>query len=235
MLRKTGWLFVFKKHAQNGLQFLLKIEPIGSDLITTERNNFQNYITYFILTLIIGLQCGCYFYQDKYLFFWVCMGRNGFSESADFNGFYFHIPIYNPFHFLSILVFFIHSLVLPIGYLAIYHFRKQQNLRTSGLTDKSLNRRKNRNVVTAKINAIIWVSEFCSYLVLIPEGNLFFILYFLVSGTVSPMLYYLGIEANRKAAKDRILKVFKDSSNKDNLATDGNSKTNGSVDTCVET
>ena len=69
-------------------------------------------------------------------------------------------------------------------------------------------------MVTAKFNVIIWLSEFCSYLVIIPEGNFFFILYFLISGTISPILYCLGIEDNRKESRKRILEIFKDSKNK---------------------
>ena len=145
------------------------------------------------------------------------MGQEGFFESKDYSGFLFHLPIYNPFHLLSVLVFFTYSLVLPVGYLAIYFFRKQHDSITSGLTDNSRNRRKNRNVVTAKFNTMIWLSEICSYLVLIPQGNFFFVLHFLISGTVSPIMYYLGIEANRKAAKDHIKEMFKESMKKEKV------------------
>jgi hypothetical protein len=177
----------------------------------SQRKIFQNSITLILLGLVVGLTCGCFLYREKYLHFWACMGQEGFSKSQGYTGMHFLLPIYNPFHLLSVLVFFIHSLVLPIGYLAIYFFRKQQDSLTSGLTDKSRNSRKNRNIVTAKINAIIWLSEFCSYLVLLPQNNIFFVLYFLVSGTVSPILYYSGIEANRKAAQEHIRDMFKES------------------------
>ena len=177
----------------------------------SQRKIFQNSITLILLGLVAVLTSGCFFYREKYLHFWDCMGQEGFSLSQGYTGMHFLLPIYNPFHLLSVLVFFIHSLIVPIGYLAIYFFRKQQDSLTSGLTDKSRNSRKNRNIVTAKINAIICLSEFCSYLVLIPQNNIFFVLYFLVSGTVSPILYYSGIEANRKAAQERIRDMFKES------------------------
>jgi hypothetical protein len=206
------------------VNFLNRLLPVGivayrfvyvckSHWVNTgsQRKIFHNSITFFILSLILGLTFGCFYYREKYLFFQECMGQEGFYESVDYNGYLFHLSIFNPFHFLSVLVFFLHSLLLPVGYLAIYFFRKHHDSITSGLTDKSRNNRKNRNVVTAKINTIIWLSEVCSYLVMIPQGNFFFVLYFLVSGTFSPILYYSGIEANRKAGKDRLQEMFKDS------------------------
>ena len=192
------YVYVCKSHwVQNGKQ----------------REIFQFVLIAIILSLIFGLTVGCYVYRENYLHFWLCLGRNGFAENDNFNGFHFHLPIYNPFHFLSVFIFFLHSLVLPVGYLAIYRFRVQQNLTVAGLSTVSRNRRKKRNVVTAKFNAIIWLSEFCSYLVIIPEGNFFFVLYFLISGTISPILYCLGIEENRKESRERILEIFKDSKN----------------------
>ena len=193
------YVYVCKSHwVQNGSQRII----------------FQNLLIIIILSLIFGLTAGCYVYRENYLHFWLCLGRTDFAENDNFNGFHFNIPIYNPFHFLSVFIFFLHSLVLPIGYLAIYRFRLQQNLTVIGLSAVSRNRRKKRNLVTAKFNVIIWLSEFCSYLVIIPEGNFFFVLYFLISGTISPILYCLGIEDNRKESRKRILEIFKDSKNK---------------------
>ena len=141
----------------------------------SQRKIFQNSITLILLGIVVVLTSGCFFYRKEYLHFWDCIGQDGFSLSQGYIGMHFLLPIYNPFHLLSILVFFIHSLVLPIGYFAIYFFRNQHDSLTSGLTDKSRNSRKNRIIVKAKINAIIWLSQFCSCLFLILQRNLFFV------------------------------------------------------------
>ena len=47
-------------------------------------------------------------------------------------------------------------------------------------------------------------------MVLISEERMFTILYFLVTCSISPVLYYVGIELNRQAAKKRMLDIFKD-------------------------
>ena len=183
----------------------------------TQQKLFKNIISHVILWLIVGLTIGCFLYREKYSFYWVCMGQEGFFDNKEYNGFHFHLPIYNPFHFISVFLFFLHSFLLPVGYFAIYRFRNHQNSIANGLTDRSRSLRKKRNIVTAKMNTIIWLSEMCSYLVLIPQDNICSVLYFLISGTVTPFLYYYGIEANRKAAKDHVMDIFKESRRKVSL------------------
>ena len=45
-------------------------------------------------------------------------------------------------------------------------------------------------------------------MVMIPKGNFFYVLNSLISGTISPILYYLAIEANRKASREHIMEMI---------------------------
>ena len=73
-------------------------------------------------------------------------------------------------------------------YLVLYMSRKQ---------------RKNRNLVTMKFNMINWVLETFSTILVLKEVNrIFYILYLFVNSTGTPLVYYLGIEENRKPAQE---------------------------------
>ena len=48
-------------------------------------------------------------------------------------------------------------------------------------------------------------------MVMIPKGNFFYVLNSLISGTISPILYYLAIEANRKASREHIMEMINES------------------------
>ena len=83
--------------------------------------------------------------------------------------------------------------------LKICHFNRKQ--------------RKNRNLVTMKFNMINWVLEtFSTILVLMKVNRIFYILYLFINATGTPLVYYLGIEENRKAAKEYFrsnIRIFK--------------------------
>ena len=54
-----------------------------------------------------------------------------------------------------------------------------------------------------KFNMINWVLEtFSTILVLMKANRIFYMLYIFVNATGTPLVYYLGIEANRKSAKE---------------------------------
>ena len=64
-----------------------------------------------------------------------------------------------------------------------------------------------------KFNMINWVLEtFSTILVLIKQNRIFYILYIFINATGTPLVYYLGIEENRKAAKEYFrsnIRIFK--------------------------
>ena len=141
-----------------------------------------------------------------------CLGKEEvfYSKSID-TGFrlVWLLPFYHPFHLLSILAFFSYIFFVPVGYLCIYKFRKRLDSETKGLNEHSRKVRKTRNLVTTRFNLLIWICEVISgFVVLFPGSNIFLILYFFLPSTLSPLMYYMGIEDNRQAMKKHIKEMF---------------------------
>ena len=154
-----------------------------------------------------------------------------------------NLPIYHPFHFISVVMFFCFLILVsitsvpitselgievPIGYHKIYQFRKNQDSRIRGISDGALRTRKKKNLVSTKFNIMIWLVEAVAcFIVLIPGlfrirfqlskiiycvgSHLSFIAYFLFPNTVSPMLYFIGMESNRNTLKDKVTEIIKES------------------------
>ena len=142
----------------------------------------------------------------------ICNGQGDkfFDSTEKTDGFAWLLPIYNPFHLLTLFTFFSYAVLVPFGYTAIYKFRRQDSYDVAGLSERSRLIRRHRNIVTTKFNLLNWIFETSGFMVLISEERMFTILYFLVTCSISPVLYYVGIELNRQAAKKRMLDIFKD-------------------------
>ena len=126
-------------------------------------------------------------------------------------GLAFNLPIYHPFHALTTIAFFIFSVLVPVGYFLIYRFRKKDNYHVSGLNERSRLIRRHKNIVSTHCNMVNWIFEMSGFIiVLIPGGNSFSTLYFLLTCTISPALYYAGILRTRNADKTRVLAVFRE-------------------------
>lgn len=185
-------------------------------LSAQQRKNLNILIFTVILAFTILLSLCSIIFKEKYLHYLECIG-----QGEDFTGIQTNInlvwglSLFHPFHLLSILTFFSHTLLVPLGYILIYAFRRNQNTETIGLNESSRIARKNRNIVTTKFNLLIWLSEASSFFVLVPNGKTFYILYFLISSCVSPMLYYIGIEVNRQAVRQHLKELFKESKKED--------------------
>ena len=140
------------------------------------------------------------------------------------------LPLHHPFHILSISAFFGYMFIVPIGYLTIYVFRKKHDASLQGLTESTQLARKSKNLVTTRYNLLIWICELlCGLVVFIPGSNLFLILYHFLPATLSPVLYFLGIEDNRRAMRSRIKEMMSELQKKGNFPD--NFKFNGP---CVE-
>jgi hypothetical protein len=63
---------------------------------------------------------------------------------------------------------------------------------------------------------------------MIRKGNFFYVLNSLISGTVSLILYFLAIEANRKASKEHIMVMINES--KKNYNTEINVRHESSIE-----
>ena len=83
-----------------------------------------------------------------------------------------------------------------------------------GINERARIMRKNLKTVTTKFNFVIWLSEASSILVLVPQSKTFFILYFLLSSCVTPIVYYIGIVENRKAVKQHLQDLLRESKKK---------------------
>ena len=102
-------------------------------------------------------------------------------------------------------------LLVPIFYIKVYQFRKKQNEKDLGLAKASVMMRKRRNLVSIKFNLFTWLWETCSIAIaaLGPEFQLF---YLLSISCGPPLLYFIGIEDNRRAAETYIrsnIRIFK--------------------------
>ena len=90
-----------------------------------------------------------------------------------------------------------------------------QDTRDIGLSSTSKNRRKRRNLVSMQFNMINWMVEAISlFLVIFNESEFFDILYLLVTSCGTPLVYYLGIEDNRRKAREYFqsrMRIFKKS------------------------
>ena len=85
----------------------------------------------------------------------------------------------------------------------ILRFQKQQNQSVSGLSEAARNKRKHRNVVAMKFNLINYILETVSMiLMLIFKEEVIILLYLLTNSCGTPLVYYLGIEENRKQAQE---------------------------------
>ena len=74
-----------------------------------------------------------------------------------------------------------------------------------GLSEVAKRRREHRNVVTMKFNLINYLVETLSGILFLVVKNFFVdLLYLLLNCCGTPLVYYLGIEENRKQAEQYI-------------------------------
>ena len=82
-------------------------------------------------------------------------------------------------------------------------FREKQNKTVSGISENARKKRKNRNLVTMKFNLLNWLLEIISTLMVLIDINRFFTLLYVVVGSCgTPLVYFIGIEENRKCVQE---------------------------------
>ena len=137
-----------------------------------------------------------------------------FMESpAKLDGFVWLLPVYHPFHLFSIFAFFMYSVLVPIGYILIFIFRDKHDEQMLGLTQRSRLIRNHRNIVTTSFNLLIWIFEifaFVPFMIFQHGESKFSLVYFLISSTTTPVIYYIGMEVNRLAAKKWLMNLFQE-------------------------
>ena len=71
------------------------------------------------------------------------------------------------------------------------------------MSEAARNKRKHRNVVAMKFNLINYILETVSMiLMLVFKEEVIILLYLLANSCGPPLVYYLGIEENRKQAQE---------------------------------
>ena len=135
----------------------------------------------FALTLYI------YMNKEKNTNYWQCRGEKDVILKRSGTRLVFDLPLYHPFHFLTILVTLGHTFLAPALYVQIYMTRTMQIANKKlGLSQKALVRRRQKNLVSAHFNFFVWISEATIVLTLIPGGNEFFFLYVLLNTGTGP-------------------------------------------------
>ena len=86
---------------------------------------------------------------------------------------------------------------MPVGYAYIFWFRHKTAVEAKGLSENARINRRMRNVVNAKFNFYIWLSEMSSFIGLAFGGKTSSLIYAFISFGVSPMLYLVGMEETR--------------------------------------
>ena len=184
-------------------------------LSASQRKAFNFALSTSIIVLTILLTFGSWMYKDQYLYYLNCMGNEHlFTDSpARIDGFVWLLPVYHPFHLLSIFAFFLYSVLVPIGYILIYIFRDKHDGQMLGLCERSRLIRNHKNIVTTSFNLLIWIFEIISFVpfMMFQHGEkAFSLVYFLIGSTTTPVIYYIGMEVNRMAAKKRLMTLFKE-------------------------
>ena len=94
-----------------------------------------------------------------------------------------------------------------------FRFRYKHDSKVPGLSSNARQMRKHRNIVTMKFNMFNWILEtLINILILSGSNRIFTILYILVMSSGTPLVYFMGIEENRKQAKEHFksnIKIFK--------------------------
>ena len=90
------------------------------------------------------------------------------------------ISAFHPFRLLNSVCFYSNIILVPVGYIKIFKYRKSLDSHVSGLTERARNLRKIRNLVNFKFNMFAWILDMASILLVIASSD-FQILYLLVT------------------------------------------------------
>ena len=181
-----------------------------------QRRRFHFLLVGVMFSFSVILTFFSYYYRNNSYIYLKCMNRvEEFYEKVEGSNMrvYWSLPLYHPFHLLSIVVFYLYIVIVPTGYFLIYLFRRKMDskLMQLGLNKNKRNMRKAQNLVTTQFNLLIWFCEVVSgCVVLFPGSNIFLILYFFLPSTISPVLYFVGIESNRMAMRNRVMEMLEE-------------------------
>ena len=148
--------------------------------------------------LTASLTFCAFLYRESWTLYHHCLGRPWGPSSR----LKWHLPLLHPFHLTTLCIFLGSIFLTPILYGLIFKFRRHQNKKDIGLSGASRKAQIQRNVVTARFNLLIWLSETLILLGFMPStnehGNIFLVLFLILDSCLSPTIYYAGIENNRE-------------------------------------
>ena len=156
-----------------------------------QRRALSGIICVFTFGVTIFLTAGVFFYKEHYKPYQQCVGQ--VVDSSNF----FDLPNLHPLRLTTIMVFFIRSFFVPIGYICIFYFTERTAKNAPGLSETSRIKRRAQNAVNAKFNCYIWMAEMLSFAVLIFNDPFSARIYLVLSFGVSPILYLVGMEESR--------------------------------------
>ena len=170
----------------------------SSVLTATQRRGFFLLMSGSTALLTVSLTFCAFLYRVSWTLYHRCLGR----PWGSLGGPTWYLPLLHPFH-LAILCIFLGSILLtPVLYGLIFKYRRQQNQKDIGLSGAPRKARSRRNIVTAKFNFFIWLTETLILLCFMPstneQGNTFLVLFLILSSCLNPIIYYAGIETNRE-------------------------------------
>ena len=170
-----------------------------SVLTSAQRRTFFLRLSSTFALLTLGLTFGAVYYMDQYTFYHNCRGEKNMTAVTNWD-----LPITHPFRLLIHGSFLGNLFVSPFLYILIFLFRRSKSQSHNlGINSKSLKARRRRNVVSARFNFLIWLSEL---IIVLPylnknrwgENDTSVVLYLVLDSCCTPLLYYVGIESNRE-------------------------------------
>ena len=110
----------------------------------------------------------------------------------------------HPFRVIfNFIVIFGGSIGIPLLYGLTYKFTMNRNKIASGLSDEAKQRRRQRNLVSIRFNLMNWMLESVMIMMIfMTTDKMFQTTFILVTSIGTPLIYYLGIEENRKQIEE---------------------------------
>ena len=151
--------------------------------------------------------------NQKYLsIFLVCTGREqefyyntlDFTTESPKSSNYLDMSPLHPFRIIFVFIsFFGGSLGIPILYGLTFKFILKQDRKAPGLSAEARKRRRQKNLVSIKFNLMTWVLDsLMIVMIVMTTDKLLQTSFMLVTSIGTPLIYFLGIEENRKQMQE---------------------------------
>ena len=181
----------------------------------------ENFILYWTFTLN---------YINFKIFIAGCAGRlenffyntSDFFETVEIKSRRFNLPSRHPLRVCTLIVFCLNMIISPVLYFIIFKHINIHNENFVGLSQKAKSERKRRNLVNIKFNLLAWILEGVSLTcsLISPTYDIVFLFIMNIS---PPLIYFYGIEENRRSAEEYFksrMRIFKRKKNVEDASQD---------------